>query len=85
MDFFDEYPIAGIDDVRRFWTKIMSGKITAPIQYCMKASEMLARSYGMFREGTESEEKKPDSLDMSSYTTEKLREIVYSGEDGGLT
>lgn len=55
---------------------------TFPIQYSMKASEMLARSYGMFRESTE-KEKKPDMLDMSGYSMTELREMAYS--DNGLT
>lgn len=78
---FDEYPIAGIDDVRRFWSKIMDGKITAPIQYEIKASEMLARSYGMFREVSEGDRQKLNALDMANYTAEELRAIAYRTDE----
>ena len=78
----DEYPIAEMDDIRRFWTKIMNGKISAPIQHSLKASELLARSYGMFRETiAEDEERRLNMPDMSGYTMDELRKIAYSMDE----
>ncbi len=72
--------IADVSDIQAFWTSIMDDKFESLVQR-LKASELLARSYGMFKEYVKPEYA-PSPIDraMESMTTEELQKLVY-GDD----
>ncbi len=73
--------VAGRNDLLAFWTGLMYDSNCSFVQR-LKASELLARSYGMFREYVNSEVI-PSAYDRAldkaaeSLSTEELMKLVY--------
>ncbi len=76
----EDKKIADVSDVQAFWTSVMYDGFEKMIQR-LKASELLARSYGMFKDYVKPEYA-PSAIDaaMEGLTTEELRRLVY-GDD----
>lgn len=76
--------IAGVRDLLAFWTGLMYDSEGSLVQR-LKASELLAKSYGMFREYV-NPETIPSAYDkalekaVESLSTEELMRLVYGEE-----
>ncbi len=77
--------VAGPDEVRRFWTDIMFDEYKNLVQR-IKASELMAKSYGMFRDYVQPSYVQPSYEDESIYEeiknlpTEELMRMAYGEE-----
>ncbi len=80
----DDREIAGRNDLLAFWTGLMYDTEGSLVQR-LKASELLAKSYGMFREYV-NPETIPSAYDralekaMESLSTEQLLKLVYGND-----
>ncbi len=78
--------IARVEDLLAFWTGLMYDKSESLVQR-LKASELLAKSYGVFREYVKPEPAGADdkALDkaLELLSTEELRKLVYGDDYAG--
>ncbi len=77
----DKPSVASVGDVLAFWTGLMYNPDESLVQR-LKASELLARAYGMFREYVRPSYV-PSDFDKAAegLSTEELLKLVYGDDD----